>query len=59
MDDLKAMRLKASHVKKVTNAAILNAHPWFNELLKKIVGINGSNRKLTHYETILINYLQG
>jgi hypothetical protein len=48
------MRQKADAERKTHLKAILKAHPWYNELINKVVAINGVRREVTHYETILL-----
>jgi hypothetical protein len=54
LDDLNLMRHKASMERKINLKVILRQHPWYNELINKVVAINGVKREVTYYETILL-----
>lgn len=54
IDDMNSMRQKADSQRKIQFKTILKAHGWYNELINKVVAINGVRREVTHYETILL-----
>nr|KAJ3422411.1 hypothetical protein HK105_008188 [Polyrhizophydium stewartii] len=58
VDDITAMRQKAADLRRKEKKAILDAHPWYNELIRKVVVMNGVRREVTQYESLLLGRLK-
>ncbi len=58
MDDLKAMREKAAIETKITSKTVLAHHPWYNELINKVVVLNGAKRDVTSHENVILNQIK-
>ncbi|KAJ3385327.1 hypothetical protein HDU92_003114 [Lobulomyces angularis] len=59
VDDLQNMRIKAKREKIAEKNAILNEHPWYRDLINKVVNTGGIKRKTSPYETLLIERVKG
>ncbi|KAL3896956.1 MAG: hypothetical protein SGCHY_003744 [Lobulomycetales sp.] len=59
VDDLKNMRVEARKEQRQTNALIISRHPWFNELINKVVMTGGVRRTPSYYENMLIERIRG
>ncbi|KAJ3077704.1 hypothetical protein HK102_005026, partial [Quaeritorhiza haematococci] len=59
VDDITNMRQKASGQRKTHLHRILHNHPWFKELLNKVVMTGGIKRKIGEYERLLLNRIRG
>lgn len=58
MEDLKSMRKKAAAETKLKAKKVVENHPWFNELVTKVVVLNGAKRDVTPQETIILEELR-
>ncbi|KAJ8325493.1 hypothetical protein BDV3_001252 [Batrachochytrium dendrobatidis] len=58
IDGINDMRQKAAEERRKEKIEILLAHPWYNELIKKVVVMNGVRRKVTQYESVLLGRLK-
>ncbi|KAH6584989.1 hypothetical protein BASA60_000729 [Batrachochytrium salamandrivorans] len=58
IDDINLMRKKAIEAKRKEKMDIIAAHPWYNELIKKVVVMNGVRREVTQYESVLLSRLK-
>ncbi|TPX72899.1 hypothetical protein SpCBS45565_g00002 [Spizellomyces sp. 'palustris'] len=53
-DDIAAMRNRAEAQRQAEKNRLLQQHPWYNELLNKVV-LNGVKRDMSEYEGLLLN----
>ncbi|KAI9098825.1 hypothetical protein DFS34DRAFT_619088 [Phlyctochytrium arcticum] len=53
-DDVSAMRRRADAQRTKEKDRLLRQHPWYNELLNKVV-LNGVKREISEYEALLLN----
>ncbi|KND01519.1 uncharacterized protein SPPG_03318 [Spizellomyces punctatus DAOM BR117] len=53
-DDIAAMRNRAEAQRQAEKNRLLQQHPWYNELLNKVV-LNGVKRDMSEYEELLLN----
>jgi hypothetical protein len=58
LDDINAMRQKCTDEKRQGRKSLIDAHPWYNELIKKVVVLNGVQRKVTPPETVILDHLK-
>jgi hypothetical protein len=58
LEDLKSMRKKAVAETKLNAKKVVENHPWFNELVTKVVVLNGAKRDVTPQETIILEELR-
>ncbi|KAI8915038.1 hypothetical protein BC831DRAFT_499541 [Entophlyctis helioformis] len=54
IDDMTAMRHKSADVRRKEKKDIIASHPWYNELINKVVVMNGVRRDVTQCESLLI-----
>jgi hypothetical protein len=52
------MRQKATEEKKTLKKQILDQHPWYNELINKVVVLNGVQRVVTSHEQIILDHIK-
>lgn len=53
-DDITYMRRRAEAVRRAEKNRLLRQHPWYNELLNKVV-MNGAKRDMSEYEQRLLS----
>jgi hypothetical protein len=53
------MRRKAEAEKRKEREEILQAHPWYNDLINKVVHTGGIKRKCGPSEQLLIDRIRG
>ncbi|KAJ3321637.1 hypothetical protein HDV06_004052 [Boothiomyces sp. JEL0866] len=59
LDDLNTMRQKAHEEKRDARKKLIESHPWFNELINKVVVLNGVKRDVTPAESIILDHIRG
>jgi hypothetical protein len=55
---MNSMRQKATDEKKSFKKQILDQHPWYNELINKVVVLNGVQRVVTPHEQIILDHIK-
>ena len=53
-----AMREKAHEEKKLARKQLIDNHPWYNELINKVVVLNGAQRQVTPHEKVILDHLR-
>ncbi|KAJ3269117.1 hypothetical protein HDV01_001851 [Terramyces sp. JEL0728] len=59
LDDLNTMRQKAHEERREVRKKLIETHPWFNELITKVVVLNGVKRDVTPAESIILDHIRG
>ena len=52
------MRKKTQAEVKADAKKIVENHPWYKELVNKVVGLNGAKREVTSQETLILQELK-
>lgn len=53
------MRQKATTQRNIEKEPLVKNHPWFNDMLVKVVMTGGIKRTVSHYEQLLIDRIIG
>ncbi|KAJ2994652.1 hypothetical protein HDV02_001391 [Globomyces sp. JEL0801] len=59
IDDLTTMRCKANEERRNNRKHLIDSHPWYNELINKVVVLNGVQREVTPHESVILEHLRG
>ena len=52
------MRAKAAEMKRSSKREILEQHSWYNELITKVVVLNGAERIVTPHEQVILDHIK-
>lgn len=53
-----AMREKAHEERKLARKQMIDDHPWYNELINKVVVLNGAQRQVTSHEKVILDHIR-
>lgn len=57
-NDIKVMRKKTEKESRLKSKRILANHAWYNELINKVVVLNGAKREVTPQEMVILDQIK-